>query len=227
MSRFSKILWGIFFIVIGVILATNSLGITQINIFFPGWWTLFIIVPCFIGLFDYGTEGKIGNLIGLFIGIALLLAVNGVIHFQLIAKLIVPLILIGIGLSIIFNSVIKNKVTQKVKEGKKNGLESIAATFSGQKVRKDDEEAFKGANLDAVFGAVELDLRKAMIEKEAVIYASSIFGGIEIFVPSDVNVKVKSTAIFGGTSNKVINQKENEKTIYIESFCMFGGVDIK
>ena len=66
-----------------------------------------------------------------------------------------------------------------------------------------------------------------MIEKEAVIYASSIFGGIEIFVPSDVNVKVKSTAIFGGTSNKVINQKENEKTIYIESFCMFGGVDIK
>ena len=51
-------------------------------------------------------------------------------------------------------------------------------------------------------------------EKEAVIKASAIFGGVEIFVPSNINLKVKGTPIFGGVSNKVINKKENEKTIF-------------
>lgn len=126
----------------------------------------------------------------------------------------------------IFNETIKGKITEKVKEGRKNGLEDITATFGGQKVQKKGEE-FKGANLDAVFGGIVLDLREANIEKEAVIKASSIFGGIEIFVPADVNIKVKATPIFGGVSDKSLAKKENEKTIYIDAFCMFGGVDIK
>ena len=51
MKRFGNLLWGLVFIAIGIIIAVNSLGIAKINIFFDGWWTLFIIVPCFIGLF--------------------------------------------------------------------------------------------------------------------------------------------------------------------------------
>ena len=42
-----------------------------------------------------------------------------------------------------------------------------------------------------------------------------------------INVKVKSTSIFGGTTNKVKDEKENAPTIYIKSFCLFGGVEIK
>lgn len=226
MEKFSKVLWGLVFIAIGIIIGMNALGITSINIFFDGWWTLFIIIPCFIGLFENEKEGKVGNIIGMVIGVALFLATREIISFEIIAKMILPLILVAIGLSMIFNETIKSKVAEKVKEGKKNGLESIVATFAEQKVKKDDEE-FKGANLDAVFGSIVLDLKKANIEKEAVIKASSIFGGIEIKVPTDVNIKVKSTPIFGGVSNKTTNSKENQKTIYIESFCMFGGVDIK
>ncbi len=56
-------------------------------------------------------------------------------------------------------------------------------------------------------------MQKAKITKEAVIKASSIFGGIEIKVPSDANIKVKSRPIFGGVSNKILNKVENEKTI--------------
>ncbi len=144
----------------------------------------------------------------------------------MIVKMIVPTIFVAVGLSMIFNETIKSNIANKVKEGKKNGLENITATFAEQKVNKDNEE-FRGANLDAVFGGVVLDLRKANVEKESVIKASAIFGGVEIFVPTDVNVKVKATPIFGGVSNKNITNKENEKTIYIDAFCMFGGVDIK
>ena len=100
MKKVSNILWGIVLIVIGVISGLNALEITDINIFFKGWWTLFIIVPCFIGIFN--DESKTGNLIGLVIGVVLLLGSRDIISFEIIGKLIVPIVLIGIGLSIIF-----------------------------------------------------------------------------------------------------------------------------
>ena len=50
MKKIGNILWGICFIVIGVIILLNSLEITNINIFFEGWWTLVIIIPSAIGL---------------------------------------------------------------------------------------------------------------------------------------------------------------------------------
>ena len=61
---------------------------------------------------------------------------------------------------------------------------------------------------------------------DIVINASSIFGGINILVPEDVNVIVKSTSIFGGVTNKKENTN-SKKNIYINAMCMFGGVDIK
>lgn len=160
------------------------------------------------------------------IGVALLLASRGILDFSVVWKMIIPIIFVAIGLSMIFNETLKAKISNKVKEGTKNGLENITATFATQKVSKDNEE-FKGANLDAVFGSVSLDLRNANIEKESVIKASSIFGGVEIFLPQNVNVKVKATPIFGGVTNKTLTNKENDKTLYIDALCMFGGVDIK
>ena len=226
MNNFNKVLWGIVFIALGIVIGLNALDITSINIFFKGWWTLLIIIPCLIGLFDSKNQSQTGNIIGVVIGVALLLATRGIINFSLVWKMLIPIIFVAIGLSIIFNETIKSKISNKVKEASKNGLENITATFAEQKINKDGEE-FKGANLDAVFGGVNLDLRKANIENEAAIKASSIFGGIEILVPESVNVKVKGTPIFCGVSNKSIYNKENTKTLYIEAFCMFGGVDIK
>ena len=52
MRNIKNILWGIILIIIGTIIGTNALGITNINIFFKGWWTLIIIIPCFIDLFN-------------------------------------------------------------------------------------------------------------------------------------------------------------------------------
>ena len=45
MKNLSRILWGIVLIFIGVIWGLNRTGVADINIFFDGWWTLFIIVP--------------------------------------------------------------------------------------------------------------------------------------------------------------------------------------
>lgn len=224
MKRFGDVLWGLVFIVIGGIIGLNALGITNINVFFDGWWTLFIIIPCFIGLFKE-TE-KLGNLVGLTIGVLLLAAAQDYVSIDVILKMIVPIILIAIGLGIIFKGLISNTVTEKIKSVNKNDLNSYCATFSEQNVNMKDEE-FRGANLDAIFGGVKLDLSGAKIEKDVVINATAVFGGITILVPSNFNVKVKSNSIFGGVSNKVNNKTENAPTIYINGSAIFGGVDIK
>ena len=96
MKNISRILWGIVFILVGGILALNLFGITDIDIFFDGWWTLFIIVPCFVGIFS--EREKTGNIIGLLIGVFLLLSCQGIISFDLLWKLAVPVIIIIIGL---------------------------------------------------------------------------------------------------------------------------------
>ena len=49
MTKLSKILWGVVLILVGGIFALNAFGVTDVEVFFDGWWTLFIIVPCFIG----------------------------------------------------------------------------------------------------------------------------------------------------------------------------------
>ena len=224
MKDLSKRLWGIILICVGLILGLNALNITNINIFFDGWWTLFIIIPCFIGLFNE-EDGKVGNVIGLGIGVALLLAAQNIIDFKIIFKLIVPFILVMVGISFLFSNKLKNQVKDKFKSYNKSDLEDIVAIFSEQKINKDDN--FSGCNVDAVFGGITLDLKNANVSNEAIIKASSIFGGIDILLPEDVNVVLKSMPIFGEVSNKLRNNNDNKKTIYIDAFCLFGGVDIK
>ena len=226
MDKVNRILWGLVFVVLGVVVALNTLDIIDFNIFFDGWWTLIIIVPCFIGLFDTTNESKVGNVIGIIIGVVLLLASWGWLRFDLLFKLFIPAILVIIGLYMIFGNLFKNNVKEKVKAKKEKGNgESIVATFSEQMVTKKDE-VFENANLDAIFGSVVLDLSKAKIKDEAVISASAIFGGIDIIVPKDVEVKVKSTPIFGGVSNKS-KGKDTKKVIYIDALALFGSIDIK
>lgn len=227
MKRVNSVLWGVVLIAVGAVLALNATGIASINIFFDGWWTLFIIVPCFIGLFSQ--TDKTGNLIGLLIGVLLFLACQNILDLDILWKLIVPIIIAGIGLKMLLKGITGNESTEIQNTMKQNGEEMKTgfAAFSGQNLNY-DQEVFTGAELTAVFGGIKCDLRNALIERDAVINTSSIFGGIDILVPDTVNVKVNSNSIFGGVDmKKHQNSKDNEYTIYINSTCMFGGVDVK
>ncbi len=225
MIKISNILWGLVFIAVGVIFGLNALNITDINIFFDGWWTLFIIVPCFIGLFK--DEDKSSNLIGLIIGICLLLGCINIIEFDLIWKLMVPAILVMIGISFIFKDTINSKIKKEIKKLNKTETKEYCSCFSGQTIDFNNEE-FTGCTINAIFGGVKCDLKNAIIKNDVVINATSVFGGITIYVPENVNVKISSTSIFGGVSDERKNKtKNNEYTIYVNTTSMFGGIEIK
>ena len=100
------------------------------------------------------------------------------------------------------------------------------AIFSGSD-RVYNDESFQGSNLVAIFGGAKLNLKKAKFDKDTVIKAFTLFGGIDIIVPSDIKVKLKSGFIFGGFSDKRKNATEKGKyTIYIDAAGGFGGINI-
>lgn len=223
--KLTNVLWGLVFIIFGLIIGLNTLGLTNVNIFFDGWWTLFIIVPCFIDLFK--DKDKTGNIIGILIGISLLLACQNIINFSILWKLLFPIILIMIGLSIIFKGTISGKIKKEIKKINKNNEKEYCATFGEQNLNF-SKESFEGCNLNAIFGGVKCDLQDAVIKEDVVINVSAIFGGVTIYVPENINVKITSTPIFGGVSDERKEKNRNAKeTLYIQATCMFGGVTIK
>ena len=213
---------------IGLSIGLNTLDLVSFNIFFDGWWALIIIIPCLIGLIN--NEDKTGDIIGLLIGVALLLNAQGIISFDIIWKLAAPLILVIIGLSIILKDNKDSKTNVVIKKINSNDNEktSVCSAFSSQNIKL-NKEKINNLELNAIFGGIEYDLRNGVIKEDIVINATAIFGGIDIIVPDDVNVKIKSTSIFGGASNKkqLMDDKEKKHTIYINASCVFGGVDIK
>ena len=223
MKKVENILWGVIFIIIGLILGLNAVGITNIDIFFEGWWTLFIIVPSVVSIAKNYKDAS--AYIWLIIGIALLLAAQGIIDMSIIGKLILPAVLVAIGVGIIFKDTVSSKVNSKIDELNKSNKEEFYATFSGQKLNLAGDD-FNGVSLNAIFGGIDLDLKNANIVEDKIINATSVFGGINILVPENINIQVKSTSIFGGVNNKTKN-KEEQPTIYVKAFCLFGGVDIK
>ena len=232
-NKLSNALWGIFFIAIGIGIAGDVVNIWDFELFFEGWWTLFIIIPCFISMIQTGFG--VGSTLGFIIGVLLFMSYRVDFNFSL-WRLIVPVVLIFIGLRIMFQSAFRKKPKFFDQTANVNGAPGqtfngtakteYSAVFSSNRIHVTDQ--FSGTNLNAVFGGVVLDLRDAIITGDVEINATAIFGGIDMYLPRNVKIKTNNVPIFGGVSNKAAQFTDpNAPTIYLNSTCMFGGIDIK
>ena len=222
MKKINRVIWGLVLAAVGVLFALNSLEITKIDIFFDGWWTLFILVPCFVGLFT--EREKTGNIIGILVGVFLLLCSQEILEFSMLWKLLLPAIIFIIGIKMLLGAFFDKK-SDALPALPNDGPVIASAIFGGRDLNYGGQ-IFEGGNITAIFGGVDCNLKNAIIEKDCCIHATAIFGGIDILVPANVNVVVSSVSIFGGFSNETSTQPD-VPTIYIKGFSMFGGVDIK
>lgn len=108
-NRISSIVLGLLLIAAGVGYAGNTLGFWDFTLFFRGWRTLIIIIPCIVSIIQRGVNGA--NAAGLIGGAALLLGAWDVIDLSLLRRLLVPLILILIGVSILLSNTRTKRAT--------------------------------------------------------------------------------------------------------------------
>lgn len=217
---------GIIVLIIGIVLLVNELNL-GFQIDFDMVWSIILIV---VALYYMAKSRKVSlwTLIVLFIGTWSLLEYLDVVTAK-VENLFWPIVVIIAGLSIVFSKMTwrrKLKDLTKFEVGK-DGRLIYSGIFGGtsEKLQTND---FKGAVVNSVFGAVDLNIKRAKIKEDVIIDVNSIFGGTNIIVSDNYNIKLNSVALFGGNSNDTgISFDENRKTIYINCVSIFGGTEIK
>lgn len=98
-KRLASVLAAIIVIVIGVLLVLNATGVYKFELF-PGWWTLFLIIPSLIAMIRSGINP--GNMIFLGAGVLLLLNTNGLLRGVNIWILLLGMVVVFVGLGMLF-----------------------------------------------------------------------------------------------------------------------------
>lgn len=91
---------------------------------------------------------------------------------------------------------------------------------------------FRGGELVAVFGGLDIDLRRShIIADEATLDITAAFGGCEIHVPESWYVEMRGIAAFGGYTDKTIPPRggpgQRIPKLVVTGTAAFGGVVIK
>ena len=227
MKKFTNVLWGLFLIIMGVLIGLDSFEIRDINFFFDGWWSLFIIIPCAIEFFR--SKIKILNLLGIATGVAILLTCQGIFTLEIFLKLSIPVILILLGIALVFkDSLFTKKRASVIRNSDKKGEEDKYSTFLTNKKIKYNNQAFYGNDLTATLGNITCDLRTAIINEDVIINANATCGNIEIIIPPTIRVDIKSSGLFGTvTDHRNLIPIETSPTVHISGVCFMGNVDIK
>ncbi len=219
MKNKNSFIWGVILIFLGLLFIASS--IFKFNIFFDGWWTLFIIVPSLIAIFT--TKDKFSSALVLLIGILLFASCRGFMDIGSVVIISIGLAIIATGVNLVATE--RNKRKNKGQKTKNENNKTQAGILGMSEVKITNE--YTGGNLTAVLGGVTLDLREAKIKKDITINVTAIMGGIDIKVKDDVNVVLNTVNILGASESKLKPKKESKVTIYIEGMCFLGGTEIK
>ncbi|RYZ50735.1 MAG: hypothetical protein EOP49_13365 [Sphingobacteriales bacterium] len=91
---------------------------------------------------------------------------------------------------------------------------------------------FQGGKVSATFGGCEVNLLQADSASSTIILdVRATFGGIEIIVPSNWELKNEIEPIFGSVEDqrsiRMAEKPENRKVLILRGSCVFGGIEIK
>ena len=236
---------------IGALFLLNNLNILHVD----NWgqfWPVLLIAFGLVRLVDSQYSG--GRVMGgVMIGVGGLLLADTMGYLRLNWEDMWPLILIGVGVLMLWSRLTPgpppwqgqwrgqgqgqgqgwgqwhHRTTVDSGEMHEGTLNEFAM-FSGveRKVTTDD---FRGGQISATFGGVEIDLRKAAMRGDSAgVEVNATFGGVEFKVPPNWIVIAQVVAVFGGVENKSVQPPADApgvKRLYLKGSAVFGGVTIK
>ncbi len=221
--------FGILIIALGTIMLLDNLGLIRSR----DLWDYAPLLLVAVGVAKI-IEGP-GRTAGLLFGG--LLSVAGTLWFldnidvlRFDGRLIWPVVIIGFGLVHLVRAL------ERQRFGDTGGVLSTSqaevkmwAVFGGSK-RVIDSQDFRSADMFALFGGVDVDLRLARILDAASVDANAVFGGVEIKVPLGWQVELRGSGFFGGYEDRTVHPGANSPVpapkLVVTGFAVFGGVSV-
>lgn len=213
-------LLGAVVVIVGIILLLDTTGVAETGSLLDYVPSLFVL----LGLYALVTSG-FRNLFGpllviVFAGAWQIAVLDLVPEADLVSFWPALIILFGVSLFLGRMRTRPETVGQESVDG--------IAVFGGRNQRVTASQ-FTGADLTAVFGGYELDLRDAEVaERPARISAVAMFGGVEVIVPRGWNVRLDVLPIFGGAEDERPRREEEheEVDLVVTGFAAFGGISV-
>jgi hypothetical protein len=187
------------------------------------WWPVILIAIGVLQLFD-PRSAKVGPAILTIIGTGLLLDNLDLIDFDL--GDLIPLAIAAFGAKLIWEAV--GRKNARLPGTDDDSTIHAFAMMAGTR-RQSTSTDFRGGDVSAVMGGVELDLRSAQIRdgQEILIDAFAFWGGVEISVPAHWRVVGRVTPVMGGFIDKTSATAEGGPTVVIRGTAIMGAIEVK
>ncbi|HTL45878.1 MAG TPA: DUF5668 domain-containing protein [Vicinamibacterales bacterium] len=225
-SRFTpQVLFGVAVIVIGVLFTLDNLNVLDASEYVR-YWPAALVALGMMKLWEAMRDGRgwLGGILFTTIGAWMLF--ERVAYIRIDVREVWPLAFLCFGAYLVWRGVSRPRRPRPL-DG--DAHLSAIAILSGI-VRGSNSPAFSGADLTAVMGGCEIDLRQASIAPgtTAVIDVFAFWGGIEIRVPEDWSVVTRVTPLLGGVEDQTrASQAAVSKRVEIRGTAIMGGVEIK
>lgn len=145
-------------------------------------------------------------------------------------KKIVKFVAFVIAVNVVGNAIGKliNKMNMNDKDSEKVGdVLKYSVVFNGRNI-KIENEPFKGAVINNVFGGIKLDLGSAIIEEDVDIYCKNLMSGMSIIIPENIKVDFSGKTFMSGITNNVPEVNEvTAPTIHFYTDNILSGMEIK
>jgi predicted membrane protein len=160
--------------------------------------------------------------------VGLLLLLNNLDVIELSFRYIWPVIFILIGLAIVLHSAWWRKAAPG------RDFINLTLVFGGGEFNYNSRD-FRGGKVTAIMGGGSIDLREANpVSDEIMLDVLAIMGGVEIRVPTNWQVILEGTPIFGGMANKTVSAGAKQdagsgavRRLKIKGMTIMGGVEVK
>ncbi|HEX7483849.1 MAG TPA: DUF5668 domain-containing protein [Candidatus Saccharimonadales bacterium] len=215
----ARTLTGIGIIIIGLAALVASFGVFDFETILSKWWPTLVIAGGILALVN-NLQRPLWPIVVIIIGVLWQLENFNLIQFD-VWQLFWPAIIIAIGWSVIQNHDKNPLVTES------RDTDDISVVFGGVDTKNESKD-YKGGKASVVLGAGVLDLRHAVIKKEATLNVFSMMGGLEIKVPEGWAVRTKVSPILGGVENKAMSlDKPGAPVLTITGSAIMSGIEIK
>lgn len=222
-----RLIIGLALVALGVLWTFDNLGLMNADEVLR-WWPVLPLAVGIMKLTGVGMERQraLGTFLTLGGGLYLLGALDFV-HVSL--SIVWPLLFIFLGVQLTMRAL---RGSQGGAPGASSDVDDYVRSFAVMSgiSRRNASQAFRGGDLSAVMGGIQLDLDQAKpLGGRAVIDVFAVWGGIEIRVPEDWRVEMEATPVMAGveSSARLAPGVEAVGTLVVRGFVMMGGVEVK